>query len=102
MSVAYLLEALGGYGLSALGWIAARDAGTLAFAGIVLALLLGSTIHRLRRRRAARARAIRLQWGIHDLKEQLRLRLVEPKAPFANGAPAAPTLGASAAFEADL
>ena len=102
MSVAYLLEAIRGYGLSALGWIAVRDAGTLAVVGIVLAALLGGTIHRLRRRRAARARAVRLQWGIHELKEQLRSRLVEPKAPFVNGAAAAPTLGASAAFEADL
>ena len=40
MSVAYLLEAMRGYGLAALGWIAAHDAGTLAVAGIVLAALL--------------------------------------------------------------
>ena len=51
-------------------------------------------------RRSELAQAARLQWGIHELKEQLRRRLAEPRAPFADGTAAAPTLGAGAAFEA--
>jgi tetratricopeptide (TPR) repeat protein len=55
-----------------------------------------------RRRKVGRARAARMEWRVHDLKEQLRARLAEPREPFAGPAAAAPTLGASAAFEADI
>jgi tetratricopeptide (TPR) repeat protein len=102
MSAAFLLEAMWGHGLALVGWIAVHDTGILALWGLVLAATAAGAIIRLRLRRATRARAARLAWGIHDLKEQLRTRLAEPKAPFVNGAAAAPTLGATAAFEADL
>ena len=69
MSVASLLDGMRGYG----HWIAAPDAGTLAVAGFVLAGLIGATIYRHARRKSALARAARLQWGIHDLKQRLRL-----------------------------
>ena len=102
MSVASLLDGMRGYWRALGNWIAALDAGTLAVAGFVLAGLIGATIYRRARRKSALARAARLQWGIHDLKERLRLRLAEPKAPFADGIDWAPTMGACEAFEADI
>jgi tetratricopeptide (TPR) repeat protein len=72
-----------------------------AVAGVATTALLFVGIS-LRRRKLGRARAARLEWRIHDLKEQLRARLAEPREPFAVSSAAAPTLGACAAFEADI
>ena len=104
MDVASLLDGLRGYGYALLRWIAAHDASTLAIGGLILAGLLGGAVYQRRRSRTALARAARLQWGIHDLKERLRRRLAEPRTPFADAdvAAAAPTVGASEAFEADI
>jgi tetratricopeptide (TPR) repeat protein len=102
MSVASLIEGMRGLGVAALGFVAAQGPRTIAAAGLALALLVGVMLWRIRRRRSARARAVRLQWGIHELKQQLRTRLAEPRALFGDGVVAAPTLGASAALEADI
>lgn len=102
MSVASLLDGMRGYEHALVYWIAARDASTLAVAGLVLVGLIGGTIYRRRRRKSALVRAARLQWGIHDLKERLRVRLAEPRAPFADGIDRAPTMGACEGFEADI
>jgi tetratricopeptide (TPR) repeat protein len=102
MSVASLLDGMRGYGHALGDWIATPEASALAVAGFVLAGLIGATIYRNARRKSALARAARLQWGINDLKQRLRLRLAEPRAPFADGIDWAPTMGACEAFEADI
>jgi tetratricopeptide (TPR) repeat protein len=102
MSLASLIDGVTGWSVAALAFAAAQEAYILAFTGLALAMLLGVTAWRLRRRRSARARAVRLQWGIRDLKQQLMTRLAEPRALFVDGVAAAPTLGASAALEADI
>lgn len=102
MSVASLLEGMRAFAVAALYWIIDHDVSTIAAIALVLAAIAGLAIHRGRRRRTALARAARLQWGIHDLKEQLRRRLADPRSPFADDAATAPTLGAAAGFEADI
>ncbi|MBX9589474.1 MAG: hypothetical protein K2X43_09215 [Hyphomonadaceae bacterium] len=102
MGVASLLDGMRSYGHGLASWIAAHDGTALAAVGIALAGLVGVTAYRRHRRKSALARAARLQWGIHDLKERLRVRLEEPRAPFADGIDRAPTLGASEALEADI
>jgi tetratricopeptide (TPR) repeat protein len=102
MSVASLLDGVRGHGYALLGWVAAHNVSTLAVFGLIAAAILGTAIYRRRRRQTALARAARLQWGIHELKERLRLRLAEPQTPFAEGVDCAPTLGAREAFEADI
>jgi tetratricopeptide (TPR) repeat protein len=101
MSVASLLEGVRGYGQAALGWIW-HHGGLLGAVLLTAAIVVLVMLARRRRRQAAIARAARLQWGIHDLKERLRIRLAEPSAPFANGVDGAPTMGAREAFEADI
>lgn len=100
MNVAGLVDGIWGHALALAGWLGAQSAATLGVVAVALAGLLGGTIHRARRRRAVRAKAARLQWAVHDLKEQMRRRLAEPRAPFAGAA--APTVGAGEAFEADI
>src|SRR5688572_26771809 len=100
MSVAGLVDGVVGFVASRVVpwfdvWLLAALAG---FCLIVLAVILS----RARRRRHARARAARLEWGIHDLKQKLRSRLAEPRQFCDASAVAFPTLGASSAFEADL
>ena len=102
MSVASLLDGLRGHGYALLGWVAAHNFTMLAAFGLFAAALLGTALYRRHRRQTAVARAARLQWGIHDLKERLRLRLAEPQTPFADGVDCAPTMGAREAFEADI
>ena len=102
MNVAGLLEGMRGYGHALVVWVAEYDTATLAIVCLVLAAFAAGIIGRRRRRRNVLARAARLQWSVHDLKERLRLRLAEPKAPFADGVEAAPTMGACEAFEADI
>jgi tetratricopeptide (TPR) repeat protein len=102
MSVASLIDSVRGLSVAALAFAAAQEAYIIAFAGLVLAVLLGAAAWRFRRRRSARARAVRLHWGIRDLKQQLMTRLAEPRALFGDGVTAAPTLGASAVLEADI
>ncbi len=103
MSVAGLVDGVVGFVAS----IASRmtswfDAQLLAaFAGFCL-IVVAVVLSRARRRRNARARAARLEWGIHDLKQKLRSRLAEPRQFCDSSAVAFPTLGASNAFEADL
>ncbi len=103
MGVAGLLDGVWEITLAALArlpvWF---DARVLAVPAGVCAILLAATFVRARRRQKERAGANRLEWRIHDLKEMLRQRLAEPREPFAEGAAAAPTLGASAVFEADI
>jgi tetratricopeptide (TPR) repeat protein len=101
MSVASLLEGMRGHGVAALGWIA-HHGSTFAAVLLIAAVLVFALVFRRRRRQAAVASAARLQWGIHDLKEQLRIRLAEASAPFADGIDGAPTMGACEAFEADI
>jgi tetratricopeptide (TPR) repeat protein len=102
MSVASLLDGVRGHGYALLGSLAAHNVGTLAAFGLLAAAILGAAIYRRRLRKMTIARAARLQWGIHELKERLRLRLAEPQTPFADGVGSAPTLGAGEAFEADI
>lgn len=102
MRVASLLDGVQGYGHAVAYWIAALDVRTLAAVGFALAGLIAGTVYRRRSRRSALARAARLQWNIHDLKERLRMRLAEPKTPFAGGMGCAPTMGAREGFEADI
>jgi len=78
------------------------NATTLVILGVSVAAVLAVVVYALRRRRTDRAQAARLEWRVHDLKEQLRRRLAEPREPFAGPSTPAPTLGASAAFEADI
>jgi len=102
MGVASLLDGVRGYGHGVAHWIAAHDATLLAVAGLALAGLAGVAVYRRHRRKSALARAARLQWGVRELKERLRLRLEEPKAPFADSIDRAPTLGVCESFEADI
>ena len=101
MGVAALVDSLLAFG-SSIAAMPARVglAGGAATAVAATVLLLAGMS--LRRRKVTRARAVRLEWRVHDLKEQLRTRLAEPREPFAGPSAAAPTLGASAAFEADI
>jgi predicted negative regulator of RcsB-dependent stress response len=102
MNLASLLDGVRDHGAALLGWIASRNIGALiAVAAVAAALTLGAA-YRHRRRRAGMARAARLQWGVHDLKERLRVRLAEPQTPFAGAMDFAPTMGAREAFEADI
>jgi tetratricopeptide (TPR) repeat protein len=64
---------------------------------VVVALVLVLVV---RRRRASAARAAQILSEIDTLKRQLRQRLAEPAALFGVGA--APTMGASEAFEGDI
>jgi tetratricopeptide (TPR) repeat protein len=70
-------------------------------AGAIVVLLAIKVILR-RRRRAAKARADRVRDEAIILKDQLRQRLSEPATLFAGGINAAPTMGASEAFEGDI
>ncbi len=80
-------------------WLGGSDAGTWAFAAgaVAVALLLALA---LRRRRASAARAAQILSEADALKRELRMRLAEPAALFGGGA--APTMGASEAFEGDI
>jgi tetratricopeptide (TPR) repeat protein len=78
------------------------DARLLAVPAGVCVVLLTATVVRARRRQRERAGASRLEWRVQDLKEMLRQRLAEQREPFVDGAAAAPMLGASAVFEADI
>lgn len=100
MGVAGLVDSLLAYGstFTAMPARMGLAAGALAVTAAILLFLAIS----LRRRKTVRARAARLEWRVHDLKELLRARLAEPREPFAGPAAAAPTLGACAAFEADI
>lgn len=100
--VARLLDGIWSNGHALVQWISTRDAAGLAAIGLILVALVAVRVYRGRRRKAALARAARLQLSIHNLKENLRLRLAEPAAPFAGGIDRAPTLGACEAFEADI
>jgi tetratricopeptide (TPR) repeat protein len=83
-------------GIAPAGWLAA-----LAGAGaVVLAIALVVVVRRRRRATAARSQRVRSEAEV--LKEELRLRLSEPAILFANGISAAPTMGASEAFEGDI
>jgi len=99
MDVASLLDGMRVHGYLLAGWLTARDVGLLAVAGLIL---IGLAAYRSRRRQWARARSARVQWGVHDLKERLRLRLAEPGVPFADGVGSAPTIGAWEILEADI
>jgi len=72
----------------------------LIVAGAVLVLLAVLPLRRRRRARAALAE--RLLEDTHALKEQLRFRLAEPAALFADPRTAGPTMGASEGFEGDI
>jgi tetratricopeptide (TPR) repeat protein len=101
MGVAGLLDGVVGFLASAVAripvWLDVRVlAAGLAVCAAVAAVLA------LRARRRRQAQAVRLEWGIHTLKEKLRSRLSEPREFFDPRAAAFPTLGASTAFEADL
>jgi tetratricopeptide (TPR) repeat protein len=96
------MEGMRGFGFAALGFVAAQDPRAVAATALTFALLAAIALWRYGRRRSARARAVRLEWGIHDLKQQLGSRLAEPRALVGEGVTAAPTLGASAALEADI
>ncbi len=102
MSVAGLLEGLERLGLGALHWMSGLDTRTALVAGLALGTAILVLVVRRQRKHVALARAARLQWGIHDLKEQLRRRLADTRSPFASEPAALPTLGASAALEADI
>jgi tetratricopeptide (TPR) repeat protein len=65
-------------------------------------VLLAIKVILRRRRRAAKARADRVRDEAIILKDQLRQRLSEPATLFAGGINAAPTMGASEAFEGDI
>lgn len=101
MGVARLVDTLLAYGPSfaalpaRVGFAAAAAAGVTATALLLLAISF-------RRRKGVRARVVRLDRRVLDLKEQLRTRLAEPREPFAGPSCAAPTLGACAAFEEDI
>jgi len=82
-----------------LGMPPARWLGTMAAVAIVLAI---GWVAVRRHRRAAAARARRARGEAEVLKEALRLRLSEPAILGANGIGAAPTMGASEAFEGDI
>ena len=66
---------------------------------IVLAIAM---LSRRRRQRAARMQAERVRDEAAFLKDQLRQRLSEPASLLAGGINAAPTMGASEAFEGDI
>lgn len=102
MGVASLLDGIWANGRWLAQWMSARDAGTLGAIALLLACAVAVHVYRRRRRKMVLARAARLQLGIHDLKQHLRLRLAEPTAPFAEAIDRSPTLGASEAFEADI
>jgi predicted negative regulator of RcsB-dependent stress response len=102
MSVAGLLDGVLGYAHALADWAIVLGSGTLAAALLIATAIAGAGIVRVRQRRKSVARAARLQWGIHELKERLGSRLAEPHTPFANGADGAPTMGAREAFEADI
>jgi tetratricopeptide (TPR) repeat protein len=102
MGIAGLLDGVRGHGYALLGWVAAYNFSIFFAFGLLAAAVLGTAIYRRRRRQTAVARATRLQWDIHDLKERLRSRLAEPQTPFADGVGCAPTMGAREAFEADI
>jgi tetratricopeptide (TPR) repeat protein len=100
MGVAGLVDSLLAYGTSLAAMPARMGLAGVAAGLAATAVLLAGRL--LRGRKTVRARAARLEWRVQDLKEQLRMRLAEPREPFAGSAVAAPTLGASAAFEADI
>ncbi len=102
MNVASFLDGVWGHALALAGWLGTQNVGVLGIVVAVLAGVLGGAIRRANQRRAKRAMAARLQWAVHDLRERLRRRLAEPSAPFTSPASAAPTVGASEAFEADI
>lgn len=103
MGVAGLLDGVWEITLAALArlpvWF---DARVLAAPTAVCVLLLIAMAVRARRRQRERAGSTRLEWRIHTLKDKLRQRLAEQREPFVEGAAAAPMLGASAVFEADI
>jgi tetratricopeptide (TPR) repeat protein len=101
MGVASLLDGMRGQGYMFSMW-PARDVTLLLTAGLVVAAAMCITVYRIRRQQWARARAARLQWGVQDLKERLRLRFAEPGVPFVDGAGSAPTMGAWEILEADI
>jgi tetratricopeptide (TPR) repeat protein len=77
----------------------AAIAGVAAIAAVGVAIA-GALIRRHRQRIAARTEHVR---GVaQGLKEELRMRLSEPDALFSDDLGAAPTMGASEAFESDI
>jgi tetratricopeptide (TPR) repeat protein len=102
MGVAGWADGILGQTLGAIGNFGPLSVNALVLVGAAAVALFAASATLLRRRVATRARAARLRWRVHDLKEELRQRLAEPNDPFAGPATPAPTLGASAAFEADI
>lgn len=102
MDFASLLDGVWGHALMLVDWLGSLNVGVLGVVVAVLAGVLGGVVRQANQRRTRRAMAARLQWAVHDLRERLRSRLAEPSAPFISPAGAAPTVGASEAFEADI
>jgi len=73
-----------------------------AIAAAVLALWIATRLLRRARRRARLQQAARVASQAQALKDELRSRLAEPRALFPELATAAPTMGASEAFEGDI
>jgi tetratricopeptide (TPR) repeat protein len=85
-----------------LGEPGSREA-VMAAAALIILLAVALTTLRWRRRRAvSSALPARTQGEADALKQELRLRLSEPVALFAESGGAPPTMGASEAFEGDI
>jgi tetratricopeptide (TPR) repeat protein len=79
-----------------------QDALAMLAAGGVAILLAIAMLVRRRRRRAAQIQVKQVRDEAAILKDQLRQRLSEPPSLLATGINAAPTMGASEAFEGDI
>ena len=73
-----------------------------ALAGVIVLLVALSIFLRRRRRQVEQVQAERVRDEATLLKSHLRQRLSEPVSLFASGVNAAPTMGASEAFEGDI
>jgi tetratricopeptide (TPR) repeat protein len=96
--VAWGIETLSSW----LGEPGSREAMAAAVALLIVLAAALTTLRWRRRRTVSAVQSPRVQGEADALKQELRLRLSEPGALFAEGGGGAPTMGASEAFEGDI
>jgi len=104
MELVWLLQGAAGLIGPMQSWLRDPRPGVLAAiagGGVVIVLAI-AMLSRRRRRHAARMQAERVRDEAAFLKDQLRQRLSEPASLLVGGINAAPTMGASEAFEGDI
>ena len=103
MEFGWLLHGVGGLIGQLPSWLGHKEIDApAALAGVIALLVALSIFLRRRRRQVEQVQAERVRDEATLLKSHLRQRLSEPVSLFASGVNAAPTMGASEAFEGDI